>query len=157
MNMAAGPQQRIVITREDLERMIEERNALAALVEGLRQNLTIVMETVNELRSAKEVLGIMNRGNMGETYTEVGGGVFVKASPVLGERVLVNVGANYVVEMEIPSAINYIEARVKEVEEVRSRLESQLSDVSKRLGEIEQFLLYVATAMRQRQGQGNVR
>jgi len=155
--VSSGGQQRIVITREQLERIMEERNALIALAEGLRQNLTLIVETANELRGAKEVLSMMSKGGMDEVYAEIGGGVFVRASPVINERVLVNVGANYVVEMDIPNAIGFVEARIKEVEEAKSRLEAQFNEVSRRLGEIEQFLLYVATAMRQRQGQGNVR
>ncbi|MCG2863250.1 MAG: prefoldin subunit alpha [Vulcanisaeta sp.] len=147
--------QRIVITREDIERLIEERNSLAALLDVVRQNLALVTQTLGELRSAKDMLSILKTGNAQDTYAGIGGGVFIKALPVQGEKVLVNVGANYVIEMDVQQAIDYIESRIKEFEDLRSKLDAQLTEIARRISDIDNFLLYISAALRQqRQSQG---
>ncbi|WP_069807740.1 prefoldin subunit alpha [Vulcanisaeta thermophila] len=148
--MAEG-RQRIVITREDIERLVEERNSLAALLDAIRQNLTLIAQSINELSGARDMLTILSKGEARDTYAEIGGGIFIRASPTQGERVLVSVGANYVVEMDIQSAINYINDRIKELEDLRDKLNSQASEVSKRLNDIDNFLIYISTALRQQQ------
>ncbi len=145
--------QRIVITREDIERLIEERNSLAVLLDAVRQNLTLVTQSINELRSAKDMLTLLSKGIVQDTYAGVGGGVFIKASPTQGEKVLVSVGANFVVEMDVSYAINYIDSRIKEFEDLRSKLDSQSADIAKRINDIDNFLLYISAAIRQQQQQ----
>ncbi|MGC8543543.1 MAG: prefoldin subunit alpha [Vulcanisaeta sp.] len=147
----AQQSQRIVITREDIERLVEERNSLAALLDVVRQNLALVTQSINELRSAKDMLTLLSKGGVQDTYAGVGGGVFIKASPTQGEKVLVGVGANYVIEMDIPYAINYIDERIKEFEDLRSKLETQSADIAKRIADIDNFLLYISAALRQQQ------
>ncbi len=80
--------QRIVITREDIERLVEERNSLAALLDVVRQNLALVAQSLNELRSAKDMLTLLSKGAVQDTYAGVGGGVFIKASPTKVRRSL---------------------------------------------------------------------
>ncbi|WP_054849436.1 hypothetical protein [Vulcanisaeta sp. JCM 14467] len=77
MRMSQQPQ-RIVITREDIERLIEERNSLAALLDVVRQNLALVTQSINELRNAKDMLTLLSKGAAQDTYAGVGGGVFIK-------------------------------------------------------------------------------
>ena len=153
VRMSQQPQ-RIVITREDIERLIEERNSLAALLDVVRQNLALVTQSINELRSAKDMLTLLSKGAAQDTYAGVGGGVFIKASPAQGEKVLVSVGANFVVEMEVSYAINYIEERIKEFEDLRSKLDAQSADIAKRITDIDNFLLYISAAIRQQQQAG---
>ncbi|MGC8606869.1 MAG: prefoldin subunit alpha [Vulcanisaeta sp.] len=143
--------QRIVITREDIERLIEERNSLAALLDVIRQNLALITQSINELRSAKDMLTLLNKGEVQDTYAGVGGGIFIRASPAQGEKVLVSVGANFVIEMDIPYAINYIDERIKEFEDLKSKLDSQSADITKRITDIDNFLLYISAAVRQQQ------
>lgn len=71
--------QRIVITREDIERLVEERNSLASLLDVVRQNLALITQSINELKSAKDMLTLMSKGEVQDTYAGVGGGVFIKA------------------------------------------------------------------------------
>ena len=150
VRMSQQPQ-RIVITREDIERLIEERNSLAALLDVVRQNLALVTQSINELRNAKDMLTLLSKGAAQDTYAGVGGGVFIKASPAQGEKVLVSVGANFVVEMDVSYAINYIEERIKEFEDLRSKLDAQSADIAKRITDIDNFLLYISAAIRQQQ------
>lgn len=148
--MAQQPQ-RMVITREDIERLIEERNSLTALLDALRQNLALVTQSLNELSGARDMLTILSKGEAQDTYANIGGGVFIKASPAQGEKVLVGVGANYVIEMDINYAINYIGDRIKEIEDLKSKLESQSAEIAKRVTDIDNFLLYISQAVRQQQ------
>ncbi|BDR90933.1 prefoldin subunit alpha [Vulcanisaeta souniana] len=143
--------QRIVITREDIERLVEERNSLASLLDVVRQNLALITQSINELKSAKDMLTLMSKGEVQDTYAGVGGGVFIKASLTQGERVLVSVGANFVIEMDVSHAIGYIDDRIKELEDLRSKLDAQSADITKKISDIDNFLLYISTAIRQQQ------
>ena len=143
--------QRIVITREDIERLAEERNSLASLLDVVRQNLALITQSINELKSAKDMLTLMSKGEAQDTYAGVGGGIFIKASLTQGERVLVGVGANFVIEMDISHAISYIDDRIKELEDLKSKLDAQSADITKKISDIDNFLLYISAAVRQQQ------
>jgi len=83
-----------------------------------------------------------------ESYTAIGGGVFVKSRIEDYDKVLVNIGANYVVEMSVNSALDHIDRRIRELEDVRSRLEMRLADTLRRIENIRQFLAAVYSMMR---------
>ncbi|WP_054849435.1 hypothetical protein [Vulcanisaeta sp. JCM 14467] len=65
-----------------------------------------------------------------------------------------SVGANFVVEMDVSYAINYIDERIKEFEDLRSKLDAQSADIAKRITDIDNFLLYISAAIRQQQQAG---
>ncbi len=148
--MAEKPSQerRIVLTERDIARMVEELEALEATAQALRQDLALITTTINELRSARSFVKMLTEGQRPEeSYVIVGGGVYIKVQVQDTERVLVNVGANYLLEMSTKDALDFIDRRIKEYEDIRSRVEARLADTLRRIEVLRQFLSTVYSLM----------
>jgi len=148
--MAEKPAQerRIVLTERDIARMVEELEMLEATAQALRQDLALITTTINELRSARNFVKMLIEGQRPEeSYVIIGGGVYVKVQVQDTEKVLVNVGSNYLLEMSTKDALDFIDKRIKEYEDARSRVEARLADTLRRIETLRQFLSTVYSLM----------
>ncbi len=143
------PERRIVITQEDIARMVSELEFLENLVNNLRQNIIILTNSINDLKNARDFMKVMSSTEISDSYVTIGGGVFVKTKPIDTKKVLLSVGGGYLVETDCENAINFIENRIKELEEVKSRLETQLSETARRAEDLRRFLTYIYASIRQ--------
>lgn len=142
--------QRIVITQEDIARMIQELEALESTANALRQNLAVLTASITELRTARSLIKKMIDGErIEDAYATIGGGIFVKTKVEDFKKVLVNVGAGYVIELEVDKAIDFVDKRIKELEDTRSRIEARLNEIVRRAENIRQFLAYIYSLMRE--------
>ncbi len=149
MSQGSPQERRITITERDIARMMEELEALEAAAQTLRQDLSLITASINELRSARSFVKMLIDGQKPEeSYVIVGGGVYVKVQVQDVEKVLVNVGANYLLEMSVKDALDFIDKRIKEYEDVRSRIEARLAETLRRIEVIRQFLSTVSSLMR---------
>lgn len=139
--------ERIVITREQLEELVERYNELVNLVNTLSQNLTIVNMTINELNNAKAVLEQLSKGSIKDSYVAIGGGVYIKVDAKDPEKVLVDVGEDYIVEMPIAQATDLINRRINELNESKSRLEDELARAIRSSNEIRNVLNAIYASM----------
>jgi len=68
-----------------------------------------------------------------EVLIPVGAGVLLRSTPPKVDKVLVNIGANVVVEKSRENATKFMEGRAKEVEESLASIISQRNQVAQRL------------------------
>jgi prefoldin alpha subunit len=68
-----------------------------------------------------------------EVLIPVGGGVLLRASPPKTDKVLLNIGANVVLEKTREEAVKFIESRVGELEGDIEAVASQRSQIAQRL------------------------
>ncbi len=141
--------QRIVITQQDIARMVEELQALESAASVLRQNIAVLSASISELKVAIDFMKLID-SNVASTdaYASIGGGAFVRVAIRDCSKVLFLLGAGYVVEVDRESAISLIERRVKELEDVKSSAESRLSEILRRAENIRQLLTYIYSLMR---------
>ena len=119
------------------EDMVNNLVAEIRLLEGTfndlsaRQNLLerILIESQSSLDTIK---GLSSTNEM-EALIPVGGGVLLRATPPATDKVLLNIGANVVVEKTREGATTFIEKRVSELEEDIGAVASQRSQVASRL------------------------
>jgi prefoldin alpha subunit len=96
-----------------------------------RQNLLerILIET----RSAIDTLVGLSSGKPEEVLVPVGGGILVRASPPSVDKVLLNVGANVVIEKSRDYANKFMQARADEIEESIVSIVGQRNQIAQRL------------------------
>jgi len=96
-----------------------------------RQNLLerILIET----RSSIDTLIGLGSTKTEEVLIPVGGGILIRSTPPNTDKVLLNVGANVVVEKDREYANKFMEARAKEVEESVIAVASQRNQIAQRL------------------------
>jgi len=73
-----------------------------------------------------------------ETLVPVGLGAYIKATVQPNQKTIVNIGAGAAVEQDKDSAINYMEARIKELEVALQQLTAQRQEVGLRLEQGQQ-------------------
>ncbi len=95
-----------------------------------RQNLLerILIESQSSLATIK---GLSSPTE--EALIPVGGGVLLRATPPQTDKVLLNIGANVVVERTREDAVKFIEARTGELEEDLGAVASQRNQIAQRL------------------------
>ncbi len=118
-----------------------------------RQNL--LERALIEGRSALEAISALSESKVEDVLIPIGGGAMVKSSPPDVSRVLVNVGANVVLERSKEEAIAFLESRVKEIEKSVVAVLSQRNQIAERLESDRQALQLMLS--RQNQKRENVR
>jgi len=109
---------------------------IRVLEEGLNE-LTVRQSFLERIlvdtsRSIDTIKGI-DSSSSEEVLVPVGAGVLLRSSPPRVDKVLVNVGANVVIEKSREDATKFMEGRAKELEESLAALISQRNQVAQRL------------------------
>ena len=93
-----------------------------------------------EALAAIETLGELAISEDGTVLLQVGGGASLRAKVLEPEKVLLNIGAEVIVERSNADAIEYLKDRITEMEasqkkvaETLNRLRSQMNDIAKRI------------------------
>jgi prefoldin alpha subunit len=93
-----------------------------------------------ETLAAIEALEAMIASEDGIVLLQIGGGASVRAKVLEPEKVLLNIGAEVVVERKNKDAVEYLKERViemeasqKRVSETLDRVRSQMNEIAKRL------------------------
>jgi prefoldin alpha subunit len=96
-----------------------------------RQNLLerILMESESSLETIKGLSSSQEK----EALVPVGGGVLLRAAPPATDKVLLNIGANVVVEKSREGATKFIEKRVGELADDIGAVASQRNQIASRL------------------------
>ncbi|MGA2665018.1 MAG: prefoldin subunit alpha [Nitrososphaerales archaeon] len=99
-----------------------------------RQNLLerILVESRSSLETIKGLSDTAS-GPVEEVLVPVGGGILLRASPPKTDKVLLNIGANVVVEKTKEAATSFMEARASELEEDIVAIATQRSQIAQRL------------------------
>ena len=110
-----------------LNEQAEQLNQYKELLSQQLSEIELSISSLNEINNIPENAGML---------APVANGIFINASLKDNSKVMVNVGANTVVEKSIPEAIKLLEnekkglaERLNEAETVLSQLNSQLSTI----------------------------
>ena len=112
-----------------------------------RQNL--LERILIESRSSLDTIKGLSSSSADEVLVPVGGGILLRASPPKTDKVLLNIGANVVVEKTREEATKFMEARAGELEENIGAVASQRNQIAQRLDSDRRAL----QSMLNRQGQ----
>jgi len=118
-------------SKEDqFRRVVYELQLMDGSVQVLQQRMQILSAALADLRLAQQSLNdLKNVDAKTPILIPVGGGTFVNAE--LGEmkKVIVGVGADVSVEMELDKAIADISSRLEDVEKTQAAVDQQLTQI----------------------------
>jgi len=126
---------------EQVRRMVVELQLLQNTGELLQTRLNVVESALAELRISSATLEELKKENTGSPLlVPLGGGTFVRAS--LGEvnTVIVGIGAEVSVEMELDKAVEDFGLRMSELEKVSLSLQQQLSQIAAQISSYQETL-----------------
>ena len=135
------------MSEEQAQALMQQLQALEGYLSDVVQKEESVMRLLQEAVSAIESMKAIG-ASANETLVPVGMGAYVKAKIEPNEKIIVHVGAGTSIEHDKESAINYVEARIKELEIALQQLAAQRQEVSIRLDQGQQEMNRLIQASR---------
>lgn len=120
------------MSEERAQQLLYQMQMLESYAANLEQKEAAIVSFLREaMASIQSIRGI--QGQDLETLVPVGLGTYVKANVMGKEKVLIDVGADIVVEKDSESAINHLEIRVKELQVALNETSSQKHETMMRI------------------------
>ena len=120
---------------ERLRRLIHELQLMQGSAEMLQQRLDLLRTAMADLRVAESSLRALKElEEETSILVPAGGGTFVNAKTGDLSRVIVGVGANVSIEMDLDGALEDASSRLAEVEKAGQSVQQQLEQI---LGQIQ--------------------
>jgi len=121
------------MSEEQAEQLMQQMQMLETYFSDLSQRegtfLNIMREAVASIESIKSLV----QKPESETLVPIGMGTYVQTKILSNTKIIMNIGAGIAVEKDFSSAINYLEARIKEVEVALQDTVAKKQDAAGRL------------------------
>ena len=121
------------MNEEQAQTLLQQMQTLEAYLGDLIQKEEVVIRLLQEASGAVESMKALGNDSRHEALVPVGMGAYMKAIVQANEKMIVNIGAGTAIEQDKDSAINYVEARIKELEVALQQLAAQKNEVTARL------------------------
>jgi prefoldin alpha subunit len=95
---------------------MQQMQMLETYFSDLSQREATFMNILREAAASIESIKSLSQNAESETLVPIGMGTFVPTKISSTSKIAMNIGAGIVVEKDFPAAINYLEARIKEIE-----------------------------------------
>jgi len=126
------------MSEEQAQALLQQLQTLEAYMADLMQREEAVVRILQEATNAAESMKALGDNTEYETLVPLGLGAYIKAKVQPNQKMIVNIGAGAAVEQDKDSAINYMEARIKELEVALQQLAAQRQEVGLRLEQDQQ-------------------
>jgi len=134
---------------EKINNLVTEVRVLESTYNELSSRQNLLERILIESRTSLDTMKGLSSSTSDEALIPVGGGILLRASPPRTDKVLLNIGANVVVERTRDDATKFMEARAGELEEDIVAVASQRNQIAQRLDSDRRAL----QSMLSRQGQ----
>ncbi len=127
----------------DVNILLRDYVLLQRYAENLTSALTSVLNELNEINLAKESIKQLSRySKLDNVLVSLDRAGYAYMHGLLKDtsKVLVNIGANYYVVVDSTRATEILERRAGELQEIRKKLEHELSAISQKLEELKQLI-----------------
>ena len=104
------------MSEEKAQQLMQQMQMLETYFADLSQREGTLYSVLREAISAIESIKSLSQKPDSETLVPVGMGTFVKTKISSNDKIVLNIGAGISLEKDSTSAINYLEARIKEIE-----------------------------------------
>lgn len=129
----------------ELDRIAAEMQMQQSKGEAIRQQMQQMQSTMLEIGSAMDTVQNLKKAK-GETLVPIGAGLYISCAKPNPELVVVNVGANVLVQKKPDEALAILEERQKKVTDAISEAQEGLSEVVKELDRLSQRANSIAAA-----------
>jgi prefoldin alpha subunit len=104
------------MSEEKAQQLMQQMQMLETYFADLSQREGTLYSVLREATAAIESIKSLSQKSDSETLVPVGMGTFVKTKISSNDKIVLNIGAGISLEKDSTSAINYLEARIKEIE-----------------------------------------
>ena len=104
------------MSEERAQQLMQQMQMLETYFADLSQREGTLYGVLREATAAIESIKSLNKRPDSDTLVPVGMGTFVKTKISSNDKIVLNIGAGISIEKDSESAINYLEARIKEIE-----------------------------------------
>lgn len=123
--------------REELEQIIEMINQYREQSTQLYAQLNLVNASINEHMIARETIKRYKDAEQGsEALIPIGGNVYVKANVSADKKVILGIGAKYMMEKSIDECIDSLNSRISSLESGRDRISENINVLESRIKEL---------------------
>jgi prefoldin alpha subunit len=132
------------MSEEKAQQLMQQMQMLETYFADLSQREGTLYNVLREATAAIESIKSLSQKSDSETLVPVGMGTFVKTKISSNDKIVLNIGAGMSLEKDSTSAINYLEARIKEIEVAIQDTSAKKNDAAAQLeqgkNQINQFM-----------------
>jgi len=121
------------MNEEQAQQMMQQMQMLETYFADLSQREGTFMNIFREASAAIESIKALNLKSESDTLIPIGMGTYIPTKISTNNKIVLNIGAGVAVEKDFASAINYLEARLKEVEVALQDTSVKKQDAAARL------------------------
>jgi len=121
------------MSEEKAQQLMQQMQMLETYFTDLSQRESTLYNVLREATSAIASIKALNLKSDSETLVPIGMGTFVKTKISSNDKIVLNIGAGISLEKDSSSAINYLEARIKEIEVAIQDTSSKKNDAAAQL------------------------
>jgi prefoldin alpha subunit len=104
------------MSEEQAQQLMQQMQMLETYFTDLSQREGTLLSVLREAVSAIESIKSLRQKPNSDTLVPIGMGTYVQTKILSDDKIVLNIGAGIAVEKTYDSTINYLEARIKEIE-----------------------------------------
>jgi len=104
------------MSEEQAQHLMQQLQMLETYFEDLSQREATLLNVLREAISAIESIKALREKPDSDTLVPIGMGTYVQTKISSSNKIVLNIGAGIAMEKTYDSSINYLEARIKEIE-----------------------------------------
>ena len=132
------------MSEEQAQQLMQQMQMLETYFSDLSQREGTFLNVLREATAAIDSIKSLGQKPESETLVPIGMGTYLPTKILSNNKIILNIGAGVAVEKDFPSAINYLEARIKEIEIALQDTAAKKQDAAARLeqgrGQINQLM-----------------
>ncbi len=121
------------MSEEQAQQLMQQMQMLETYFSELSQREGTFLSVLRETTAAIESIKSLSQKPESETLVPIGIGTYVPTKILSNSKIVLSIGAGVAVEKDFPSAINYLEAHIKEIEVALQDNAAKKQDAAARL------------------------
>ena len=121
------------MSEEQAQKLMQQMQTLETYFSDLSQREGTFLSILRETTAAIESIKSLSQKHESETLVPIGMGTYIPAKILSNSKIVLSIGAGVAVEKDFPSAINYLEAHIKEIEVALQDNATKKQDAATRL------------------------
>ncbi len=121
------------MSEEQAQQLMQQMQMLETYFSDLSQRETTFLSVFKEATAAIESIKSLNQKSESDTLIPIGMGTYLPTKILPSQKIILNIGAGVAIEKDFQSAINYLEARIKELEVALQDNAAKKQDAATRL------------------------
>ena len=121
------------MSEEQAQQLMQQMQMLETYFSDLSQREGTFLNVLREATAAIESMKSLSQKPESETLVPIGIGTYIPTKISSKSKIVLSIGAGVAVEKDFPSAINYLEAHIKEIEVALQDNAAKKQDAAARL------------------------